>query len=166
MKSAQIDFTTLKGDSMPIAYQMFNPALVASYDRAAEFDRSESEATPAYAAYLALGAMRQPLSDKESNDFGGECFFVAWVVGHVPLIQAVVKTAYDNDIEFPGVFLYEVVEPFGAWLRTVGSIAFNDRDTKAELARLAVEFFYPASTDDTRRHFAGMLYDDLGILEE
>ena len=82
------------------------------------------------------------------------------------LIQAVVKTAYDNDIEFPGVFLYEVVEEFGAWLRTVGSVAFNDRDTKAELARLAVEFFYPASTDDTRRHFAGMLYDDLGILEE
>ena len=148
---------------MSIVKNMFNPAFVAPDAREQLFTDYMKTDGPACSAYLALGALREPMSNEEIDNWGGECFFVEWVLMHQPMIQAVVKAAYGLDAEFPGVFLYEVVEEFGAWLRKQDPLLVICDSAKTKLIALSVEFFYPAasSTDDVRRHFADILRTDL-----
>lgn len=94
------------------------------------------------AAYLALGAMGadMEMTDEETMKHDGECMFVERVVGHVPLAAKVAELSITKQMAFPKVFVYDVVESFGDYLRKGGIDA--DKSAKvAKLVELATEFF-------------------------
>ena len=78
------------------------------------------------AAYLAKGYLREPLTDAEIDSWGGELHAVAWVLTAMPIIKAAEKELADASVDYPGVFLYEIVEELGWKVRGMGDMLIND----------------------------------------
>ncbi len=78
------------------------------------------------AAYLAKGYLREPLTDAEIDSWGGELHAVAWVLTAMPIIKAAEKELADASVDYPGVFLYEIVEELGWKVRGMGDMLPND----------------------------------------
>lgn len=78
------------------------------------------------AAYLALGFLREPLTDEEVEGWGGELHAVAWVLTALPIIKSAEKALADESVDYPGVFLYEIVEELGWQVRGMSDMLSND----------------------------------------
>lgn len=78
------------------------------------------------AAYLALGYLREPLTDEEVEGWGGELHAVAHVLTCMPIVKAAEKALSDESVDYPGVFLYEVVEELGHKVRGMDDMLIND----------------------------------------
>lgn len=78
------------------------------------------------AAYLALGFLREPLTDEEVEGWGGELHAVAWVLTALPIIKSAEKALADESVDYPGVFLYEIVEELGHKVRGMDDMLIND----------------------------------------
>lgn len=78
------------------------------------------------AAYLALGYLREPLTDEEVEGWGGELHAVDHVLTCMPIVMAAEKALQDESIDYPGVFLYEVVEELGHKVRGMDDMLIND----------------------------------------
>ena len=78
------------------------------------------------AAYLALGYLREPLTDEEVEGWGGELHAVDHVLTCMPIIKAAEKALADASVDYPGVFLYEIVEELGWKVRGMGDMLPND----------------------------------------
>lgn len=78
------------------------------------------------AAYLALGFLREPLTDEEVEGWGGELHAVAHVLTCMPIVKAAEKALLDESVDYPGVFLYEIVEELGWAIRGMEGMLPND----------------------------------------
>lgn len=143
------------------AAQMFRPSLLTPHHRTEYLESAKAAASRSYAAYLALGGLHEPYNDDDMHWHGSESSFVDWVTGFTPQVEAIVATALDMDLVFPGVFLYEVVEEFGKYLRANPSSTQDEY--LLELVRLASAFFY-RDNDNACRHLEDILCTDLHVV--
>ena len=124
--------------------QMFSLAML---DKTALITHSNSletaiESNLLIALYLSLGAMGEDmgLTDEEVMANEGECNFIEKVVAFAPVVSRVAEIAVEGQITFPGVFLYEVVESYGAYLRK-GGLNQTKAEQIEELLKQATDFF-------------------------
>ena len=94
------------------------------------------------AAYLTLGAMGDgmALTEEEVMQYEGEHNFVSKVLAFTPMVRKVSEIAVQSGMEFPGVFLYDVVDGFGNYLRQQGLYETKEQQVEA-LVNLATTFF-------------------------
>lgn len=89
------------------------------------------------AVYVAIGAneerKKQPVENMTYEQGGHISLMDKAIDGGIILENALVSLAADN-VDYPGVFYYDVAEPFGAWIATPeGEAADTDGMTaKAE----------------------------------
>lgn len=87
---------------------------------------------------------------------GGHTELVNQLVRYAPYAEALVEAGYAITGDFPGVVAYEVYEEFGSWYgRTMLKLPTlslpGAADARAQLRKLAYDFFVPGCTDEQRQ---------------
>ena len=109
-------------------------------------NHSKSTTVAMSAAFLAIGMKEHADFERayarySESEEGGQIELVAALTSYVPIIA----TIFDNEErDFPGVFHYEVTEPFGAWF--AGSLCATGKlpewiDGMVKLAEMVEAFF-------------------------
>lgn len=109
----------------------------------AERDRLKTEdphkIRPAILAFVVIGATAEPLTSEETDKYQGQTNYVDAVLSEIDSVVDCYYSAVQAEKDFPGVFLYDVAEMYGLWLRH--NIEAPDVDKDAELGRLSALFF-------------------------
>lgn len=107
---------------------------------------------PICAAFIQEGLMRDGHASYERllHHWGQGCVeLVCAATGYASLAATIVEQACQEDLEFPGVYVYEVCSPFGDWFAGYVEIHGTCPDTVEALHKLlslAREFFLQSTT--------------------
>lgn len=86
-------------------------------------------------AFLYAGALQHPTKGDDYEDWEGHTGFVFYCEEYAHAIAMLLETRLED--EWPGVILYELIEPMGEWL--IGHAAPLDTDTALEHFKVEYE---------------------------
>jgi hypothetical protein len=106
-----------------------------------------------WAGFMSAGA----LDRDEADDLGGQIGAAHELLPWADRIDAALELADEKGLEYPGVFAYEVVEPLGKYLRSVG--CRWDEGSAYQCAKTIAAFFErddQSARDDLRVSIVGL----------